>query len=158
MRTKMFMSFAAIAMLFVLAMPTVAHAEHSRIYFTGSELCDPDTFFFARAWVSGPNLHLDGITQTCYDIATIPQLTGTDYLFDARINLVGGEPNFNLSGKLRMVSDEGGVWNGSWTLPANTAIIKVIAQGEGKYEGQQLHWFLNEEDGSFSGYIDTTGN
>jgi len=132
---------------------TIASAKTTRIYFTGSEWCDSDTFIFTRVWESGPNLHLDGITQTCYDTASIPQLTGTDYLFDARINFVGDGPNFILSGKLRMESAEGGVWVGSWVLPANTTIIQVIAHGEGIYEGQQLHWFLDEADGSFNGYI-----
>jgi hypothetical protein len=160
MKTKLFMIFAANAMLFALAIPVVVHAENSRIYFTGSEWCDSNTFIFARIWESGPNLHLDQITQTCYDTASIPRLTGTDYLFDARMNLVGGGPNFILSGKLRMVSDEGGVWVGSWVLPANTTTIQIIAHGEGLYEGQQLHWFLEETgngSGPFSGYIEETG-
>lgn len=158
MKTRIFMVVTVMAALFALAIPVGAHAENPRIYFTGSEVCNPYTFLFARIWESGPNLHIDQITQTCYDTASIPQLTGTDYLLDARMNLVGGAPNFILSGKLHMVSDEGGAWNGSWTLPANTTIIKVIAQGEGKYDGQQLHWFLDEVGGTFSGYIEEIGN
>lgn len=157
MKTKMYMMAVVIAMLVALAVPMAGYAKSSRIYFTGSEWCDPDTFNFARIWESGPNLHIDQVTQTCLDTASIPQLTGTDYLFDARINLVGGGPNFILSGKLRMESDDGGVWVGSWVLPANTTTIKVIAHGEGLYEGQKLHWFLDEVDGSFSGYIDKAG-
>ena len=61
-------------------------------------------------------------------------------------------PNFILVGKLRMESDEGGVWKGSWVLPANSTTIQVIAHGEGIYEGLKLHWFLSL-DGPFWGYI-----
>ncbi len=158
MKPRRFMIVIALVAVLALAMPVAAYTGDSRIYFTGSEWCDSDSFTSARIWESGPNLHLDQITQTCYDTASIPQLTGTDYLFEARINLVGGGPNFNLSGKLRMESAEGGVWVGSWVLPAHTTTIQVIAHGEGLYEGQQLHWFLDEEAGSFSGYIVETGN
>lgn len=158
MKDKKYVLLAFMLITAILLTTTVANAEGTRNYFTGSEWCDPDTFIFARVWESGPNAHLDGITQTCHDTANIPQLMGTDYLFDARINLVGGGPNFILSGKLLMQSDEGGVWVGSWVLPANTTTIQVIAHGEGLYEGQQLHWFLDEENGSFSGYIKGTGN
>ncbi len=62
-----------------------------------------------------------------------------------------------LSGKLRMESAEGGAWVGSWVMPANTTTIQVIAHGEGLYEGQQLHWFLDDA-GPFNGYIEETGN
>jgi len=144
--------FIIVLVAAILATTGAASAKTMRIDFTGSEWCDPDTFLFARVWESGPNLHIDGITQTCYDTASIPQLTGTNNLFDARINLVGGGPNFNLSGKLRMESAEGGVWVGSWVWPANAATIQVIAHGEGLYEGQQLHWFL-VDGGPFWGYI-----
>jgi len=161
MTGKKYILLIVVLLASILLTTTVASAKGTRIYFTGSEWCDQGTFTFARIWESGPNLHLDQITQTCYDTASIPQLTGTDYLFDARMNLVGGGPKFILSGKLRMESAEGGVWVGSWVLPANTTTIKVIAHGEGLYEGQQLHWFLEETgngSGPFSGYIEVTGN
>jgi hypothetical protein len=137
----------------LLVAPGVARAGTTRVEVTGSEWCDMDTFIFDRIWESGLNLHIDGITQTCYDTASIPQLTGIDYLYDAQLKYVGNGPNFNLSGKLRMESAEGGTWEGSWVLPANTTIIQVVAHGEGLYEGQHLYWFLDEADGSFSGYI-----
>ena len=89
MKTRMFVLVAAIAVVLLLAAPIPAHARNTQITFTGSEWCDPDTLIFGRAWMSGPNFHADGITQVCYDTASIPQLTGIDYLFDARINLVG---------------------------------------------------------------------
>jgi hypothetical protein len=157
MKNKMLLMLVALVMLFSMTMAVPGRAENTRIYFTGSEQCNPDTFVFARIWESGPNLHISQIMQTCCDIADIPQLTGTDYLFDARVNLVGKGQIYNLSGKLRMESSEGGIWVGSWVLPANTSTIQVIAHGEGLYEGQQLHWFL-VDSGPFNGYIEITGN
>jgi hypothetical protein len=157
MKCKKHILSVLILVVALLATTSVVSAKATRIYFTGSEWCDPNTLIIGKEWPAGPNYQIRQITQTCYDTASITQLTGTDYLYDARINLVGGGPNFILSGKLQMVSDEGGVWNGSWTLPANTTIIKVIAHGEGKYKGQQLHWFLDLA-GPFSGYIEETGN
>lgn len=157
MKSKKYALLIVVLLASIMLTTTIASAKTTRSYFTGSEWCDPDTFLFTRVWESGPSLHLDGITQTCYDTASIPQLTGTDYLFDARMNFVGDGPNFILSGKLRMESAEGGVWVGSWVLPANTTTIQVVAHGEGLYEGQQLHWFLEETgtgSGPFSGYID----
>jgi hypothetical protein len=150
--------------LFVVVMATVffaatgvANAQTTRIDFTGSEWCDPDTFLFGSAREAGPNLLIRGITQVCYDSASIPQLTGTDFLSNASLQLIGTGPNFILTGKLRMESAEGGVWVGSWVLPANTNTIMVIAHGEGLYNGMQLHWFLTE-DGPFWGYILNPGN
>ncbi len=141
----------------LLVAPGMARAETTRIEFTGFEWCDMNTFIFDRIWESGPNFHIAGITQTCYDTASLPQLTGIDYLYDAQLKDVGDGPNFILSGNLRMESEEGGTWVGSWVLPANTTIIQVIAHGEGLYDGQHLHWFLDEADGSFSGYINISG-
>jgi hypothetical protein len=154
-RMKLFLVLTVIAALLLATMP--ASAETTRIDFTGFDSCDPDTLIFTRAWEAGPNLHIAGITQTCHDTASIPQLTGTTYLFDSRINLVGGESNFIIFGKFRTESDEGGVWVGSWVLPANTSTIQVVGHGEGLYEGQQLHWFL-DVSGPFWGYILTPGN
>jgi hypothetical protein len=156
MKTRMFMIVALIAALFALAAPVRAHAENTRIYFTGSEWCDPNSLIFGRAWMSGPNFHANGITQVCYDTASIPQLIGTAYLFDGRI-VVNGLELYPISGKYRMESNEGGVWTGSWILPANSNIIRLTAHGEGKYEGLQLHLFEDDSAGSFWGYIDTGG-
>ncbi len=161
MKTSVRILIISMLIIGILLPASPASAKSNRIDFTGSEWCDQESFTSARIWEAGPNLHLDGITQTCHDIASIPKLTGTDYLIEARMNLVGSGPNFNLSGKLRMESLEGGVWVGSWVLPANTNIIQVIAHGEGLYEGLELHWFLTETGsggGPFSGYILTPGD
>jgi hypothetical protein len=141
----------------VLMLVTIASAKTARIDFTGSEWCDPDTFTLIREWMAGPNYQAKGLTEICYDTADIPQMTGTDYLYDGRISFVGNSDNFILSGKLRMETDEGGVWMGSWTLPANSNTIKVVGHGEGIYEGLQLHWFL-DLDGPFYGYIIDQGH
>jgi hypothetical protein len=136
---------------------TKASAKSSRIDFTGSEWCDPETMFFDKVWLAGPNAHIGQLTQVCYDTASIPQLIGTDYLSGANVHFVGGGKIFIMTGKLRMVSVEGGAWVGSWVLPANTTTIRVVAHGEGLYEGMVLHWFLSL-DGPFWGYILTSGD
>ena len=148
--------FVIVLVAVMYATTGIASAKTSRTDFTGSEWC-PDTITFIRAIEAGPNLHLAGISQTCYDTASIPQLTGTDYLSDSMLHLVGNGSNFIITGKLRMESEEGGIWVGSWVLPANTDTIQVIANGQGLYEGQELHWFLNLA-GPFYGYILNTGN
>jgi hypothetical protein len=156
MKAKMFMVLVIIALLIPLAMPAPAHAESTRIYFTGTEVCDWDSFNFARLWNSGPNTHIDGIKQTCYPTASIPQFTGTSYLSDGRIvwNSLELSP---ISGKIRMVSGEGGVWTGSWILPANSNTIRVTGHGEGLYKGLQIFIFEDDPTGAFWGYIMDTG-
>jgi len=136
---------------------TVASAKTIRTDFTGFEWCDPDTLTVIREWIAGPNYQARGLIQVCHDTADIQQMTGTDYLSDARVIIVETTGAFILTGKLRMETDEGGVWVGSWTLPANSDTVQVIGHGEGLYEGLQLHWFLRL-DGPFYGYITDPGS
>ncbi len=154
MKSRMLASLAAIAILIAVVLPNPAYAQATRIDFTGFERC-PKPPLWLRAWEAGPNFLMTGMTSTCYDRADIPQLTGTDYLLGSTMKYVGTGPNWILTGKLRMESKEGGVWEGSWVLPANATTIQVIAHGEGLYEGLQLHWFLTL-DGPFWGYITQT--
>jgi len=144
--------FFIIVVITILATTGVASAKTTRIDFTGSEWCDPDTLIFGNVRLAGPNVQIKPFTEVCYDTASIPQLTGTDYLTDGNVHFVGNGQNFILSGKLQMQSDEGGVWVGSWVLPENTSTIKVVAHGEGLYDGMVLYWFLSL-DGPFWGYI-----
>ena len=146
--------FVLVLVTAILASTSIASAKTTRIEFTGSEWCDEDTLIFEREKLAGPNMQIKHITQVCYDTASIPQLSGTDYLTDGDMHVVG--QNFIIDGNLRMESDEGGVWVGSWVLPAHTNTIKVIAHGEGLYEGMILHWYLSL-DGPFWGYIFTPG-
>jgi hypothetical protein len=138
-----------------ILLPTApANAKTTRINFTGSEWCDESTLTLIREWMAGPNYQARGLSQICFDTADIPQMTGTDYLYDGQLKIVGkGAKNFIISGKLRMETAEGGIWLGSWVLPANSTTIQVIGHGEGLYEGRHLHWFLSLE-GPFEGYID----
>ncbi len=146
--------FVIVLLAAILLTATTASAKTTRIDFTGSETCSPDVNF-ERVKLAGPNLQIKHITSVCYDTASIPQLTGTDYLTDGDMHYAG--PNWILVGNLRMESDEGGVWVGSWVLPANADTIQVVAHGEGLYEGMELHWYLSL-DGPFSGYISVPGN
>lgn len=130
---------------------TATTATVTRIDFTGSEWCDPETLTLIREWMAGPNYQARGLAQTCYDVASISQATGKDYI-EGRILAVGKPGNFILSGKNRIETDEGGVWVGSWVLPTNSDTIQLIAHGEGMYEGMMLYEYLNL-DGPFYGYI-----
>jgi hypothetical protein len=143
--------------LSVLLPLTIASAKPTRIDFTGSEWCDPNTFVFTREWWDGDNYHARGISQTCYDTATIPQMTGMDYLYDSRLDAFDNFAQMKMSGKLNFVSDEGGEWVATWKLPLDSETITVIGHGKGKYKGLELHWFL-KLDGSFQGYILDRGN
>ncbi len=156
MKTKGLMSLAVMSILLTLAMPVPAHAANMRIYFTGTETgCDP--LIPGREWSSGPNYHIHVESQTCYEAATIAQFTGANYPHDGVINLVGGGSVLTITGKFRMETNEGGIWVGSFTWPANTNILTGIGHGQGIYKGLNMHVFVDETTGMFSGYIDTGG-
>lgn len=154
MKSKKYILLAVLSVLILLlsATATPVSAKATRIEFTGKEICDEPSF--SKQWMAGFTWHANGITSTCHDTASIPELTGTDYLTGFTAQIVG--KNFIMFGKLRMESTEGGAWVGSWVFPAHSTTIQVIAHGEGMYEGMELHWFLSL-DGPFWGYIIDTG-
>ena len=132
-----------------------ASAKATRIPFTGTEWCDEDTVGLVRDWVSGPNYHARGLSQTCYETATIPEMTGTLYVYDVLFNEFGNSGEGGVTGKLRFVSDEGGEFLGSWTWGRDDVGPTAVGHGVGKYQGLELHWFLDESGVPtiFSGYI-----
>jgi hypothetical protein len=147
----------------LLASTGVASAKTHRINFSGSEWCDPATVNIGSVRQLGPNLQvIKLISQTCYDTASVPQLTGTDYLKDAKLYVLNGNL-FKMNGNLRMESSEGGAWEGHWVMPANSTTIQVTAHGKGLYKGMELHWFLSLEsdatgNNTFWGYIENPHN
>lgn len=138
----------------IILMPAAnVNAGATRIEFTGTEWCDPDTLTAERVWTAGPNLHARSWTQTCYETADIPYMNGTTYLYDGLAN-VGSHYIINV--KFRMVTVVEGVWVGNCELPANTNTINCVGHGEGIYEGLELHWFAHPNSGEptpFTGYI-----
>ena len=145
-----------LVLAFVVLLPTtLASAKETRVEFTGYEICTHEDLVFSREWYPGHNVQDKDGSETCSDIADTPMMTGTDYVFDMSGRWVG-DRNFMINGKIRMETDEGGVWVGSWEMPAHATTIKIIAHGEGLYEGMQLHWFITITDDivfPFSGYI-----
>jgi hypothetical protein len=142
---------------FVVLLPTkIASAKETRIEFTGYEECSGDTLIIPVEWYPGRNWQARDAIETCSDTADTQMMTGEDHLYDMAAHSVG-VANFILNGKLRMETDEGGVWVGSWKLTPSDYIIKVVAHGEGIYEGMLLHWFLSL-DGPFYGYISYNGD
>jgi hypothetical protein len=69
-------------------------------------------------------------------------MTRTDYLYDSRLDAFENFAQMKMSGKLRLVSDEGGEWIATWKLSLGSDTITVIGHGKGIYEGLELHWFL----------------
>ena len=156
MKTKVLMCLAAMSILLALAMPLSARAEEARVYFTGIEAsCDP--LLPSRIWASGPNYHVRVQSQTCYEQGSIAQATGTNYASDGVINEVGHESILTVTGKFRLETNEGGIWVGSFTWPANTNLLRAVGQGQGMYEGLSIHMFLDQATGTFWGYIEPGG-
>jgi hypothetical protein len=147
---RLIISFAVIAVLLTLSIPTTVRADNNRIYFTGIETGCED-WVVEREWMAGPTYHLRIDTQTCYEEANIPQFTGTLYPHDGVINFGGMFGTIN--GKFRMETEEGGVWVGNFELSANSNTISGVGHGEGIYAGQQMRVFTNAETGEFWGYI-----
>ncbi len=75
MKSRIFESLIAITILIAVVLPSPARAAATRINFPGSEDC-PNPPLWTRAWEAGPNLHLAGITATCYDTADTPNSRG----------------------------------------------------------------------------------
>jgi hypothetical protein len=132
----------------ILLPATRVSANATRIEFTVSETCDND-LTNVREWSAGPNFHATGITQTCHDLGSIPQVTGTVYLTDGNMHYVGN--NAIMTGLARFETDEGGVWVGRWTFSAGVFIL--VAHGAEMYEGQQYFGFHNLNSGLNKGYI-----
>jgi hypothetical protein len=141
-------AFIIVLAALLIATTGGASAGTTRTYFTGQANCDPDSVAVARAWMAGPNLQLQGISQLCYDTATIPQMEGIESI---TFGIVGRKAS--LTGKDIMVTNEGGVWVGNWEWPASTWTLRIVMEGQGLYAGQQIHIFEDARDGSFWGYI-----
>lgn len=137
----------------VLLPTTVANAGATRIDFINTETCEDD-ITIAREWLSGPNYHAAGLTQTCHDVGNIPQATGTVYLTDGQVNVVGNV--VTMHGLSTFVTVEGGRWVGRWTYAAG--VFEVHAHGEGIYQGQQFVVLNNFNSGLRESYILLPGN
>ncbi len=151
---RILIAFAIVSCV-LLPAPSVS-ANPNRTDFTGTELCEDSTYNFVREWMSGPNnYHARGVSQTCYETASIPEMTGTLYLYDFRLNAFDNFSTYGLSGKFRLVSAEGGEWVGTTESPRSSSIVTVVGHGVGKYQGLELHWFLDHsvQPVVFSGYI-----
>ncbi len=144
--------FVIVLAALLIATTGAASAGTTRIPFEGKTACDGKTLTVVREWMAGHIYQGRGFIGLCYDKADIPQMRGVETI---EFNIDGG---LILVGKDRMVTKEGGVWEGSWQLPAGTSIIHIGMQGQGIYEGMQLHMWENEEDNSFWGYIEVTGS
>ena len=131
----------------------IASAKETRIDFRGKEWCDPSTLVISREWWSGSDYHARGVSQTCYDFATIRQMTGKGYLFNARMDAFDNFTTWKMSGRSRMVTIEGGEWLSTWILPRGSDTITLIAVGHGKYNGMTMYMFLSFVDSTFYGYI-----
>jgi hypothetical protein len=129
----------------ILLPASIVSAKANRIEFTGTETCDKSTTVLPRIWLAGPNLQIRGFSQTCYETESIPEMTGTTYLYDGVV-VVKSDGNYMVKVKFRLETDEGGVWVGSAEKPVNATLIECVGHGEGIYKGLELHWFLEDGD------------
>lgn len=145
---------------FVMFLPTsMASAEQARIEFTGYEECTGETLVIPVEWYPGLNWQARDVSETCLDYSSnTSMMTGVDHIYDAAIRAVGSG-NLILVGKLRMQTDEGGLWIGSWVYSPSDNLIKIVARGEGLYEGMHLYWFIDVSGpvSPFYGYISYQG-
>lgn len=139
---------ALLALLAILLAPSHAvDAKASRIDFTVVETCNDD-MLMEKAMQAGPNFHAFGLTQTCNEDGSIPQATGTAYLSDGKLHVVGG--NVIANGSCRIETVEGGVWQGRWTMSAG--VFEFVGHGEGIYAGMQ-YFSISNQNGKSKGYI-----
>ncbi len=156
MKTIMRILLAVALSPLLLSVPAAQAQGATRISFTNHEVCDPGTFVWERAWLAGQVDQIRGITQTCYETASIPQMTGVAYLLDARLISVDDKPTFVLGGKIRIEAQDNCVWVGGWTWPAKSRNVQVVAHGDGTCQGMELHW-SEDASGAGGGYILVTG-
>jgi hypothetical protein len=131
----LFIVLVLLVMILMTSSPVSARVSRIDFYFTGGDLCTP---VLNPPHVSGPNIHITG-TYTCrneaflMDGTPLAMRTGTFTWYEAQDQIVDGQDI--LTGKTRMVTDEGGVWEGSFV--SHNGEFRVVTHGEGIYKGMQ---------------------
>jgi hypothetical protein len=148
---KMLRVLTFVVLIALVLMPYGAvSAKSTHITFTGSERCDPSTIKIKKEWTDAKGYHARGMTETCYDTADTPMMTGTDYLDLASVDIIDGQAK--ISGKIRIVTEEGGTWLANCKLRLGSDTIKCEGTGRGLYKGLSLKLDLTLE-GPFTGTI-----
>ncbi len=120
--------------LLAFATPIAAQASVTEI--AGTESCvttAPGTWAFPNG-----NIHIRGMTLQCRDESADPRGTGNiDVVLNANwdSNMLGP-----MWGTFRFVTDEGGVWEGTWEGMVTTSGFQyhVTGTGQGIYEGMKI--------------------
>jgi len=139
-----------LGVLLAFAAPIAAQASITEI--TGTEVChmfnpiNPGTWTFPDG-----NVHVRGMVFLCRDESSDPRETGNiEVVMDANwdSNMLGP-----IYGTFRTVTDEGGVWEGTWEGLVTTSGFQyhVIGMGQGRYEGMKI--WLDYVNGVFQGRI-----
>ena len=135
-----------LALLLVLLFTSTVSAKNETIEFTYTEVCDNDNMIVDRWIFNGQvNWLMKGFHVTCTDTASIPQYTGT-LVAEGNSQQVGTNGIWVLTGKARLETEEGGVWNMNCVFPTPLWEINCQGQGEGKYAGMQI--FIREGFGT----------
>lgn len=120
-------SIVTLAALLLFAAPVAAQAVATEI--TGTESCittDPGTLTF----LPNGNIRVRGMLQQCTEAASDPRAAGT--------NFVVVNANWNSSfigpmwGTWRLVSNDGGIWEGTWEGMLTESAGEVHAEGDGE--------------------------
>jgi hypothetical protein len=158
MKSKLLIGLT-LALVLVLATVSLVSAKAERTYFTYIDNCDDASIQIEREIINGLKNPIQGnwitkpFTQTCYDVGSSPQVTGTQYI-DLNFQVVGNGVWFFV-GKARMETDEGGIWNLNCTMHSPSFEVNCVGQGEGIYEGLQIFSTAGHlpPDAPWSGYI-----
>lgn len=155
MKKMIFLLLATLVLLVPLANPGPARAASTRTDFTAQETsCPEDTMILLREWMAGITYHNRLTSSSCNVASDNPQVSGVNNLSNGVLNAGGTNDAFTVIGKWRLVTEEGGSWNGTFFWAAGTWILKAVGQGEGIYAGQRIHMFEDESDGTIWGYIE----
>ena len=151
-RQRLFVSVILILIAVLLVAPVSVSARAVRTECTGWEI--PTAILDPGVWTNpGGNIHVRGMVMQYQEVSDCPQLAG--------INTVTMNANWNANyagpiwGTAEMVTDDGGVWQSTWTG-------KTYADGRSEYRAvghgvagsvQGLHMNLSAANGQWMATI-----
>ncbi len=136
-----------LGVLLAFAAPLAAQASVTED--TGTEVC---TTTNEGIWTfPDGNVHVRGMESQCRGESSDPRNTGNNtVVMNANWDANGLGP---IHGTFRMVTDEGGVWEGTYEGSVTTSGVQYHATGtgQGKYEGMKI--WVDPVNGIFHGRI-----
>ncbi len=139
-----------LGVLLAFAAPIAAQASVTE--FTGEDFCNSSNPINPGIWTfPDGNVHVRGRVFMCREESSDPRNTGNNELvmnanWDS--NMLGP-----MHGTFRMVTDEGGVWVGTWEglMTRSGYQYHATGTGQGRYEGMKI--WVDTVNGVFQGRI-----